>query len=566
MNAKVLPARTPSLWLQRWPAWMRLRPEIGSEALILFCSAFFTLFYNAAFWHGAVSQPLQQWKWVLSLLLIVTAAHSLLLGLMVWRWSAKPLLSVLLLLSALAGHYMNAYGVYLDADMVRNVLHTDLKESREILSFDLLPPLLWALVPIALLWRIRLRARTPSRALMLRAGFLAAAVLTGLAGVLLSTQELSSFLRNHREVRYLVTPANVLVSLTKVMTEQPPGTEAALLPVGLDATGRTLPAGAKPRLLVMVVGETARAQNWGLNGYARQTTPELSQLPVVNFPHVTACGSSTEVSLPCMFSSLGREHYDEKRIRSQQSLLHVLDHAGVATLWRDNQSGCKGVCNGLAYEAMDDIGDRDLCKGSRCLDEVLLRGLPSRLAAASGDTVVVLHQLGNHGPNYFERYPPSFRRFAPVCETPELGKCESPQIVNAYDNALLYTDHFLARTIAALKEQPSFDAALIYVSDHGESLGEKGLYLHGMPYSIAPQEQTRVPMTMWFSPGFLRQTGLDSDCLRQHAGAEVSHDYLFHSVLGAMDVATALYRPERDLFASCRGSAAERSMAAGAAP
>jgi len=287
---------------------------------------------------------------------------------------------------------------------------------------------------------------------------------------------------------------------------------------------------------------------------------------VVNFPQVAACGSSTEVSLPCMFSSLGRENYDEKRIRSQQSLLHVLDHAGVATLWRDNQSGCKGVCDGLAYEAMDDSGDPQLCKGGRCLDEVLLRGLPSRLAAASGDTVVVLHQLGNHGPNYFERYPPAFRRFAPVCETAELGKCQSPQIVNAYDNALLYTDHFLARTIAALKEQQSFDAALIYVSDHGESLGEKGLYLHGMPYSIAPREQTRVPMTMWFSPGFQRQTGLDTRCLRQHADAEVSHDYLFHSVLGAMDVATALYRPERDLFAPCRGPGAKLSMTAGAAP
>jgi lipid A ethanolaminephosphotransferase len=552
MNAKVLPVRAPLFWLQRVPAWVRLRPEISSETLILSCSVFFGLFYNSAFWSGAVQQPLQQWKWTLSLLLIVTAAHALLLGLMVWRWSAKPLLSVLLVLSALAAHYMNAYGVYLDADMVRNVLHTDLQESREILSPDLLLPLLLALVPVTLLWRLRLRRKPPLRALLDRTRFLLIVVAVGIAGVLLSTQELSSFLRNHREVRYLVTPANILVSTTKVVLEQPPGRNAPRLPVGLDAVSRHVPAGTKPRLLVLVVGETARAQNWGLNGYERQTTPQLGQLPVINFPDVAACGSSTEVSLPCMFSTLGRENYDEKQIRSQQSLLHVLDHAGVATLWRDNQSGCKGVCDGLPSKTMGISDSSELCNGSRCLDEVLLKGLEPQLSAANGDMVVVLHQLGNHGPNYFDRYPAAFRRFMPVCETPELGKCSREQIVNAYDNALLYTDHFLTRTIALLGQQQRFDTAMIYLSDHGESLGEKGLYLHGMPYSIAPREQLRVPMVAWFSPGFLHQAHLDSACLRQRAADKYSHNNLFDSVLGLMDVQTAVYRRDRDLFAACR--------------
>src|SRR5690606_10787146 len=127
---------------------------------------------------------------------------------------------------------------------------------------------------------------------------------------------------------------------------------------------------------------------------------------------------------------------------------------------------------------------------------------------------------------YFERYPPAFRRFQPVCATAELGKCERAQIVNAYDNALLYTDHVLAQAIALLERQSRFDAALLYVSDHGESLGEKGLYLHGMPYAIAPQEQLRVPMVAWFSPQWARATSLDLGCVRQRANLAYRHDHL----------------------------------------
>jgi lipid A ethanolaminephosphotransferase len=322
------------------------------------------------------------------------------------------------------------------------------------------------------------------------------------------------------------------------------------LPVGLDA--RQVKAAGKPRLLLLVVGETARAQNWGLNGYARQTTPELARIPeLINFPQMTSCGTSTEVSLPCMFSPYGRREYNEGRIRSHQSLLHVLDHAGIATLWRDNQSGCKGVCDGLPIEHLDDAKDTDLCNGKRCLDEILIKNLQAQLSPAKGDRVVVLHQLGNHGPNYFERYPPAFKRFTPTCDNPELGQCEREHIVNAYDNALLYTDHVLAQAIGFLDQQSEYDTALIYVSDHGESLGEKGLFLHGMPYSIAPEEQTRVPMVMWFSPGFVRDSGLDLACLRHEAAQPASHDNLFPSVLGLLQVRTAAYRRDGDLFAAC---------------
>jgi len=176
--------------------------------------------------------------------------------------------------------------------------------------------------------------------------------------------------------------------------------------------------------------------------------------------------------------------------------------------------------------------------------------------------VVVLHQLGSHGPSYFERYPASFRRFTPTCDTADLGNCDREQIASAYDNSLLYTDHLLARTVSTLEAMPDYDTAMIYLSDHGESLGEKGLYLHGVPYAIAPQEQTHVPMVMWFSPGFASDRGLDLACVRARSHQYADQDNLFPSVLGLMQVKTGVYERSRDLFAPCTGSGS--AIAAGA--
>lgn len=300
------------------------------------------------------------------------------------------------------------------------------------------------------------------------------------------------------------------------------------------------------------MGETVRAQNWGLNG-GRNTTPELAQAPVINFPDMHSCGTSTEVSLPCLFSPWGRHDYDEKKIRAHQSLLHVLNRAGIAPLWRDNQSGCKGVCEGLEFQSLSDATTPGLCADGRCMDEILLQDLATQVRAKPGDRVVVLHQLGNHGPAYFERYPAAFARFKPTCDTRDIGRCSREEITNSYDNAVLYTDHFLSKTIGTLQGMQDYDTAMIYLSDHGESLGEKGLFLHGVPYAIAPAEQTRVPMTMWFSPGFASSRGLDLQCVRKRSAAYTDHDNLFPSVLGLMQVKTSLYERDRDLFANCEG-------------
>ncbi|WP_363799966.1 phosphoethanolamine--lipid A transferase [Lysobacter firmicutimachus] len=540
----------------RWPAWLGYRPQASVETVALLASLFFAGSANGAFWRavgaaGALDGARGLWVGA-CIGLAVVAINFALLASVLNRWTLKPLLTVLLLLTAAAAHFMSQYGVYLDTGMIRNVLQSDGRESGELLSLGLLPPLLaFGVLPALLLWRVRVVERAWTQALWRRLVAVAAALVLAMLALLGAFQDISALMRNHKEMRHLVTPANYLVSLTRVAFDDSASKVRGRAPIGTDARVAARPAGSKPRLLVIVVGETVRAQNWGLNGYARQTTPELARIGPVNFVDVTACGSSTEVSVPCMFSPFGRRNYDKRRIQGSESLLNVLEYAGIRTLWRDNQTGCKNVCKGLAFESFEHDSDPAYCTAEGCSDLVMLRGLRERLAAQPGDAVVVLHQLGNHGPSYFRRYPAQLRRFVPTCDTNELGRCSREQIVNAYDNAILATDAFLARSIRALAEDGSRDSALIYVSDHGESLGENGLYLHGVPYAIAPQTQTRVPMTMWFSPGFAASRGLDLRCLRREALRPASHDNLFHSVLGLMQVRTSVYARELDLFASC---------------
>ncbi|WP_222564442.1 phosphoethanolamine transferase [Novilysobacter antarcticus] len=534
------------------------RPSVSQEGMALAVSLFFTLACNTAFWRAYAAtgalESARGWVTAASLATAMTGLHFLLLCLVLNRWTTKPLLSLLLVVTALAGYYSSHYGVYLDPDMIRNILHTDTREARELLTPGLALPVLATLIPVALVWWVRIRAQKPAAALLRRVVVMVAVATVTAGALLVSFQDISAMMRNRTELRHLIAPGNYLVSLARVASEDPAAAVRARQPLGNDAlvVGR---GNGKPRVLVIVVGETVRAQNWGLNGYARQTTPELADLDVLNYTDVTACGSSTDVSLPCMFSAQGRRGYDKRAIKESESLLNVLDHAGIATLWRDNQGGCKGVCAGLPFESLVDARVPELCNAEHCLDEVLLHDLQAKIDGEGRDQVIVLHQLGNHGPSYFQRYPDQFRQFVPVCESADLGKCRQAEIVNAYDNAILYTDHFLARLIETLEADPTRDSAMIYVSDHGESLGEGNLYLHGMPYAIAPDTQLKVPMVMWLSPSLAADRNVDVGCMRQRLSTPVTHDNLFSSVLGLMQVETGVYDASQDLFAPCMGRA-----------
>ncbi|TDO15295.1 MULTISPECIES: phosphoethanolamine transferase [Halomonas] len=531
----------------------RLRlPALSPQALTLLTCVAFTLFYNQRFWSAVVDieSPvgLAGWGQIAGYGVVLTALQLVVFLPFVNRVSVKPLLSLLLLLAASVSYFTSHYGAYVDTSMIDNVLQTDTGEAGELLTPGLALYLLrYAGLPMLVIWRWPLRRRSWPRGLSMSLLWLTGGVGVLTVSLLLSFQSLSSLMRNHHELRYLITPGNAIVSTGQVMAAEDPLPEQRL-PIGEDAHRQ---ADGTPRLLVLVVGETVRAADWGLSGYARQTTPRLARRDLINFSEVSTCGTNTAVSLPCMFAPIGKSNYDERYIKSHESLLDVLKHAGYRVVWIDNQSGCKGVCDGVEHFSPDSQAYPALCDRHDCRDGVLVEALRQQLTSASGDTVIVLHTLGNHGPSYFERYPEAFRAFTPTCDDADLAQCSRQEIVNSYDNAILYTDSVLDELIGVLEAQ-SRPAALLYVSDHGESLGENGLYLHGLPYAIAPEEQTRVPMIWWSSPAFDTVAGLERDCLAERARQPVSHDNLFHSLLGVLGVESSIRDPRLDISQACR--------------
>ncbi len=536
----------------------RWRPALSVEALLLLASFAFATAYNGALWHSlfgtAELLDPRQLGLFAALLVVVICIQFAGFALLLSRRTVRPVLAVLFVCTALASFFESRYTIFLNTEMLRNILRTDPAEAGELLSVQLIPHLLlYAAVPSALVLWTRIRVRPLRRAILIRAGTVTLALAVAVLALFVEYKDASSLLRGHRDARHLVTPTNYLASLFKISRDAlaaPPGEPQ---PIALDAHRVvSVTASRKPTLLVLAIGETVRSANFGLSGYARQTTPELSRLDLLVYPRVQACGTSTEVSLPCMFAPIGRRDYDEKRIRNEQSLLHVLSRVGIGVTWIDNQAGCKGVCAGLPQERIPGDADPVFCDGERCLDGIMLARLTATVAASPGDLVVVLHMLGNHGPAYSRRYPPEFRKFVPTCESLELSECSQEEIVNAYDNAILYTDHVLASLIRYLETQTGRDAGLIYVSDHGESLGESGFYLHGLPYRIAPAVQREVPMLIWLSDSLQRDAGISTACLRQGLSSEVSHDHLFHSVLGLLQVETVAREPTLDLFTPCR--------------
>ncbi len=549
----------------------RGRPALYVETLVLLIAAFLMLAGNGSFWRAALagraSGDAATWLFAGAVFAAFTAFYFAFAALFANRYTAKPLLTVLLLISAAAAYYMDRYSVYFDRAMLRNVFATNYKEAIELLGWGLiLPVLVFGVLPSALVWWVRFKPRPLGRALVIRLGWVALAVAVGVGSLLLVFADFASLMRNQKEVRHLLTPGNLVAASAANAWGRAKRPNQPKIAVGADARlGAAWQARTRPSLFVLVIGETARAQNFALNGYARPTNPSLSALDVINFPDATACGTSTEVSLPCMFSPFGRRHYDEEKILTHESLLHVLARAGFKVLWRDNQSGCKGVCDGLPAEQLDHAKVDSLCAEGQCLDEVLLHGMDGVARDTKGNLFVVMHQLGSHGPAYFKRYPAVFKRFTPACETEDLRHCTQAEIVNAYDNSLLYTDFVLGKVIDFLdKAQATHDTAMLYVSDHGESLGENGLYLHGVPYSIAPDVQRKVPFVMWLSPAFQRDFQVNAGCMKQQAVRPASHDNLFHSLLGVLDVQTSVYEAGMDLFAPCRGAAGAPGAASAA--
>jgi lipid A ethanolaminephosphotransferase len=543
------------------PTW---NPQNLLMVLALLLSTLGNLPLWRAMWDLTLTHDLRTWLGLLGFALIVLSATTVLLSLLVWpRWR-KPAGVLLLMVAAANSYFMFTYGVVIDPTMMANTVQTDVREVRDLLSWNMLVVLaLGVVLPGWWWWRQPVQKLPAWRLVGRQLGLAALAAVVLLVVVWASFQDLASTMRNDKSLRYMLNPFNTIYASTRLVVGQTAQARMPLQPIGQDAVfAPATVAGHKPPLIVLVVGETVRAANFGLAGYARDTTPQLRQLQgsgeLAYFADVSSCGTNTQVSVPCMFSHLGREANAKNDI-PYENLLDVLQRAGMQVLWLDNQSGCKGVCDRVPNASTLELKDPVLCPGGECFDEIMLRVLPERLAQlekadstgpAAAGTVVVLHQMGNHGPAYYKRTPADKKVYQPECRSNVLQDCPTQEIVNAYDNAVHYTDHFLAQTVRWLKTQ-SRPTAMLYVSDHGESLGEKGLYLHGMPYMMAPKEQTHVPMALWLSKPLQSQLGWDGACWKKQMAESISHDHLFHSVLSLAQVKTRLQKPELDVFAGC---------------
>ncbi len=503
---------------------------------------------------------------VVALGVFLSAVLVALFSLFAWRWTLRPVLSLFLLATAGGAYFMSTYGVVIDPTMMVNVLHTDAREVRDLMNWRLA----WfigglALLPMIGVWRGTWTFAPWPRQLGRNLGMLAGASLVAVLAGWLAFADVASAMRNHRSMRYLVNPLNTFYSLAASAADTSAHT-GPLQPIGLQA--RPGPATPRPPLLMLVVGETARADHFALNGYERATNPRLARLPaseLLSLREVTSCGTSTAASLPCMFSPLGRTAFLDSD-QHQENLLDLLQRAGLAVLWVDNQAGCKGLCDRVRHASASQPPEgvshpAGLCEGDECFDEALLTGLQARLEALPAaqrahGVVLVLHQMGSHGPAYSRRSPPGRKPFGPECTTNNLQDCDPQGLVNAYDNSIAYTDEVLGQAQQWLAQQADhYRPALLYVSDHGESLGENHLYLHGLPYAVAPRVQKHVPWVMWLPPQTQSALHVGMDCLQARRDQPFSHDHLFHTVLGLVEVQAPEYQPALDLLQACRAPA-----------
>jgi len=532
-----------------------LRPKIGSIPLCILTSGYILLFCNNTFWRkatdylGSGSGPL--WALYLAMLVLFVAAITPFST----KYVIKPFLIFLVVVAAAASHFTDTFGVVIDSDMIRNAMETTPAEARHLITSEFIVHVaIFGIVPSLLIAWTKIDHRPfLNKVVWNLTAIVASLAVFAICGVTYS-REYTGAVRERRDITKSFNPVAAIVSTTRYFLNA--GKEASIVvqPVGADATVKPPePPINKPRVTIIVAGETARAENFSLGGYQRETNPRLKAENVVYFPDTTSCGTATATSIPCMFSRFTRSDYSHAKAMANETLVDVLAHAGIEVAWFDNNTGSKGVADRIKFVDLASSTDPRFCHGGECLDGIFLDKLDSWLDSVKGDSVLVLHQLGSHGPAYYLRYPEHQGKFVPDCRTPELGKCTAAEIVNAYDNSILYTDDFLATVIDHLKARSGQIAAgLIYMSDHGESLGEKGLYLHGTPYLFAPTQQTHVPFLTWFDNDFTKSMDLDMACLRNAATAPMSHDNLFHSVLGMMNVATSVYEQKLDVFATCR--------------
>lgn len=535
-----------------------LRMPMGSVSFCVLYSLFTLIAYNKVFWSIAFSKMaidnFTSLLFAITFIFAAFAAHMAIISLFAFRSILKPIAILLLMLNASALYFINTYGTPIDKDMIVNALQTDVKEVQDLLNFKMLLYLsLAGILPSILVFKSNIVYHNFARQLFKNITIIVVLALIVLLTIFLQYKQFSTFIRVNKKYSHYEIPINYINGTIKA-------TLRALRQHKIKQMGGVVYIedakinNTAPKIqVVLVIGEAARAKNFSLYGYNRKTNPYLEQENVIALPNAMSCGTSTAVSLPCIFSVLPKKDFMKDQ-GNYEFLPNFLAKLGIDVLWRENNfGGCKGVCENVKTDLTLDANVPEFCSSGECWDGILSHNLDSYIKNhQANNSFIVLHQNGSHGPLYSHRYPKDFEVFHPVCTTNEMHKCSTEELINAYDNTILYTDYLLHNVIQTLKMNSTMPTIMIYVSDHGESLGENGLFLHGFPYAIAPIEQKHVPFIIWMSDSFKVQYGINEHCITELQNSQYSHDNIFHSVLGLFSINTKYYDKSLDIFAKCR--------------
>lgn len=537
------------------------RPTLSRLAFIVLFSLYISLLLNIAYYRQAFHllpvDSLHNALVFISMPFVAFAVINIVVTLASFLRLDRLVISLFILVSAAAQYFIINFGIIIDRSMVTNIIDTTPAESLALMSPSLIATLLISgIAAVALVWWVKVKKPLSA---WREAGCKTLSVLASVAVIILIAlmfyKDYASLFRNNKELVKSLSPSNSISAgyswyVHNRLSNLP------LVKIGEDAHQLAkMQQGPRKNLTILIVGETSREANFSLGGYPHETNPRLSKDNVIWFPKTTSCGTATAVSVPCMFSNMPRQNYNEQLAQHQEGLLDILQRAGIQVLWNENDGGCKGACDRVPNQDMNALRLPGQCIDGECYDEVLFHGLSEYIDSLQKDGIIVLHTIGSHGPTYYNRYPPEFRRFTPTCDTNQIQSCSQEQLVNTYDNTILYVDYIVDKAIKLLQsKQDKFTTSLVYLSDHGESLGENGVYLHGLPWSIAPASQKHIPMVMWLSDDYQKRYGVSDSCLKKSAGEQnYSQDNLFSTMLGIMGVSTKEYRAADDILAPCTG-------------
>lgn len=433
----------------------------------------------------------------------------------------KVLLSIFFLINSIAIYFVNTYQAILDESMIGNVLNTNYGESSSFFSFKLIFYLLFlGVLPVIFFWKAKIEKTSFKQFITL----ISLNLLLILGIVFLNASNVLWIDKHAKVLGGLAMPWSYTVNLARYTIHQKQENKKEILLPNVNVTN------PEKSLVVLVIGESARSQNFSLYGYGKETNPLLSKMKDVYHFNAKSCETYTTATLKCIL-----EH--EKTGDLYEILPNYLFRNDVEVIWRTSNWGEPPV-RIPNYHRIDDL-NKD-CIGEGCgFDEILLKGLSEEIAKSTKNKIlVVLHTSTSHGPQYNTKYPKNFEVFSPVCTSVELSNCTNEALVNAYDNTIVYTDYLLHNVIDSLKQLKDFNSTMIYVSDHGESLGEKNLYMHGVPMSLAPKEQYEIPFIVWMSDSTRKLKSNDM----------LSQGHVFHSVLHSLGLSSPIYNETLNIF------------------